>query len=130
MEVPGNIQYTVVYEGTPVVIPTPAPTPVPVPAPVPAAPDESFEPAPSPDVSEAESAEEPATPVQEAEPEPEQKPFSPVLQVYVIALVAAAIVFLIGAVAVPLYTIKQNKKEREANNEALEEIRRLIQMAA
>ncbi len=127
MEVPGSIQYTVVYEGTPVAQPTPVPAPVPVPA----TPIESTESAPMPEETAAETAESaPPEPEAEPEPVPEPPPYAPIPQVYVITLVAAAVIFLIGAVVVPLYTIKQNKKEREASNETLEEIRQFIRSAA
>jgi hypothetical protein len=103
--VPGNILYMVVYEGSPIAPPVALPTGEETPqTDVPPPPDD-------PDADGGQAREEPAG------------SGSPAL----LFLIAAGFLFLIGAVAVPLYAVKQIRMERNQNREMLEEIKKIAQ---
>jgi hypothetical protein len=100
MELPGKVQYTVVYEGTPIAQLTPAPTP---------------------DTPETEPADEPITPETQPPTAPAEESNQP--NQFPITTVGA---FLIGAIAVLICMIIVLKKERKKTHEEIEALKSLI----
>lgn len=102
---PGNILYTVIYEGAPIPAEQPAPTP----------------PEPTAPTDDADEGAEPAEAA--ASTEPPAVPSAKKLNLYPII---PCCIFLIGAVLVPLLSTRELRKERKQNREAFEEIKRFI----
>ncbi len=107
MAAPGNILYTVIYEG----------------APIPEPPPEIME--PETEMPPGDTGEDAAPAEAAASTEPTDALAEEKRRLYAFPIFAG-VVFLAGAVAVPLYVTKQFRMERKQNREAFEEIKSLI----